>query len=600
MAAAFRFFLRWIVPLAVVPVLYSLFQAVGDALLGVRVSGALWWADMALHMALGVLLLALTRNWVAFMVLLVLLMGVLHLGNAMKIAILGGPVMPDDVMAARSLFLILEGGWLALGVVTVLALVGGLALAITLRPWRARIALVVGTGAVAGVIFSPEPVVAELDNRFGTVVWDQHANYVRRGPLLHMVHESARFAARSDRAPSRAEVQAAVATLHSLRPETPTPEQAQAPRNLHVIVLESFWDPSVLTAAGLTQDPFVPEFRALWQEAGHSSILAPVFGGYTANSEFEALCGFPVTENAVFFEGWLRNDAPCLPRVLGQAGYRTVASHPNVAVFWNRVNAYRRVGFDTYWSDGDFESDDMNGGFLGDSSLYRQVMEKVGPMIDSGEKPLFNYVLTFFGHLDYPLNDSRPPVIDAPGGDRRLMLYANTMYYKSLELMAALEDLRARDPDAVIVVFGDHLPFLGPNFGGYTESGLLASNRTDFTDPMFRTLTETPLIVIDGRNGPLPVGTVPLYQLPSLVLGLLGQGGDAVMTLTRTAADFLPRPLPGLSVVVAGEETTACRDQDHAVCEEASRWLAAVRTVTTDIFSGTQHSLRAEKPVAAR
>ena len=51
-----------------------------------------------------------------------------------------------------------------------------------------------------------------------------------------------------------------------------------------------------------------------------------MFGGYTANAEFELLCGFPVTEDAVFFEGWLRRDVPCLPRHLGQAGYRNAKS----------------------------------------------------------------------------------------------------------------------------------------------------------------------------------------------------------------------------------------------------------------------------------
>lgn len=110
MARVWSFLVRWVVPLLAVPVLYAAFQALGDALLGVRVSGALYRADLTLHLALAVLLLAITRNRVAYAVLLVLLMGLIHLGNAMKIAILGGPVMPDDVMAARSLFLILEGG----------------------------------------------------------------------------------------------------------------------------------------------------------------------------------------------------------------------------------------------------------------------------------------------------------------------------------------------------------------------------------------------------------------------------------------------------------------------------------------------------------
>lgn len=33
-----------------------------------------------------------------------------------------------------------------------------------------------------------------------------------------------------------------------------------------------------------------------------------------------------------------------------------------------------------------------------------------------------------------------------------------------------------RDPDAIILVFGDHLPFLGMNFAGYVDSGVLAAS----------------------------------------------------------------------------------------------------------------------------
>ncbi|MBU1139241.1 MAG: hypothetical protein KKA76_09710 [Proteobacteria bacterium] len=44
--------------------------------------------------------------------------------------------------------------------------------------------------------------------------------------------------------------------------------------------------------------------------------------------------------------------------------------------FWNRTNAYRRMGFKAYWSIKDFNLDDMNYKFLSDASLYRQVVKK--------------------------------------------------------------------------------------------------------------------------------------------------------------------------------------------------------------------------------
>ena len=87
-------------------------------------------------------------------------------------------------------------------------------------------------------------------------------------------------------------------------------------RNVHLIVLESFWDPMALSKAGFSADPLDPAFRRLWAETGNSQVLSPVFGGYTANAEFETLCGFPVTEDAVFLRDGCGATCLGLPRHL--------------------------------------------------------------------------------------------------------------------------------------------------------------------------------------------------------------------------------------------------------------------------------------------
>jgi hypothetical protein len=458
---------------------------------------------------------------------------------------------------------------------------GALAWMFAWRSPRAWAALAMVVLAVMALVQRPEPASRWLDARFGDWVWNQRGNYEMRGLPLHLVQESARNLARRTQAPLEDEVDQALTLLGATQPspflEIAGGEAGRGGRNVHMIVLESFWDPAVLKAAGLSEDPLDPAFRKLWKAAGHARALSPVFGGYTANAEFEALCGFPVKTDAVFFEGRLRRDVPCLPRHLGEAGYRSFASHPNAAPFWNRINAYRRVGFDHYWSDRDFVLDDMNGEFLGDASLYRQVLERVGPVLD-GAQPVFNYVLTYFGHLDYPLNSLRPPVIEAKSDNALVQAYANTVHYKSRELMAFLEELRKRDPDAVIVLFGDHLPSLGWNHGGYVESGLLAADRSQFDDEMFRTLVATPLVVIDGRRGPVKTGDLPIYALPALILDLLGDERDSMLRFAARADDALRvRPLPGVHFTLDDRSLTICRGGEPLPgCEASTAWVEAV------------------------
>ncbi|MGB5639978.1 MAG: LTA synthase family protein, partial [Sedimenticolaceae bacterium] len=434
----------WVVALGFVVAWYALLQGIAVFFFNVSPNLDAVPRDLAANLLLAAMLYAISRNLRVYLPATAVLLAALHLSNAGKVAILGGPIMPDDFLAVRNLFLLLEG-WQLAGAIAIVAIPALLLL--MMLAWRStRTWLILGLAAitVAGVVVAPGVVVASMDARIGNSVWNQRGNYEGRGLLLHLVQESARYLARAGSPPSADDVAAALNRLgpqDAVVPEGDPPQPSgSSQRNVHLIVLESFWDPMELKAAGLSPDPVDPRFRELWRKTGYSSAMSPVFGGYTANAEFEVLCGFPVTEDAVFFEGWLRRDVPCLPRHLGNDGYQTIASHPNVAAFWNRVNAYQRVGFGTYWSEKDFVLDDMNRDFLSDASLYRQVLEKIGPMMAS-DQPVFSYVLTFFGHLDYPLNSQRPRVIESVDGPGLLDSYANTIYYKSRELMDFLVQL---------------------------------------------------------------------------------------------------------------------------------------------------------------
>ena len=593
----------WCAALVFVLVWYGLAIWAGSHFLQIKPWPVAYTRDLIAHLLLGAVLFAMAHSLTRFMVAATAVFGVLTFGNAMKLSTLGAPVMPDDFAAARNMFLLLDG-WSLVGGVLLVA-VPTLLLIWSIdwkRRWTwANLALI---GTTIGLVASfPSDLVGLMDQRFGHSVWNQPANYQSRGLPIHLLQETTRALTRRVPPPTTSEVDQALRLVAGERASelikvtqgTASASLAQPRRNLHMIVLESFWDPMALAASQLSADPLDPEFRQLWAQAGHSHLLAPVFGGYTANTEFEVLCGFPVTADNVFFETGLKRDVPCLPGHLGEAGYHSLASHPNAASFWNRVNAYRRLGFETYWADRDFALDDMNSVFLSDESLYRQVMERLGETL-GGPRPVFNYLLTYFGHLPYPLNERRPEVITAAEGHEVVAAYANTLYYKSRELIAFLHELRTADPDALIVLFGDHLPALTPNFGGYTESGLLAKQRGDFTEPMFRTLVETPLILIDGPRGPVAVGDVPAYRLPALLLERLGDQRPSILKLAAKEGEFgRIRPLPGVHVVIEDGtgEARVCHDTetDAAQCADSARWIQAVETLRTDLFSGEQYTL---------
>lgn len=170
--------------------------------------------------------------------------------------------------------------------------------------------------------------------------------------------------------------------------------------------------------------------------------------------------------------------------------------------------------------------------------------------------------------------------------------YANTAHYKARELMAFLRELRQRDPDALIVIFGDHPPYLGPNFAGYVESGLLADDRTRFTPEMFGVYNAAPLIVIDGERGPQKSGTLALYELPARLLALLQLDPPGHMALTLPRAGHHVRPIPGMHYLVTdeGQVEAVCKQPPWTEsCANSAAWLRDVSTISDDLAIGDQH-----------
>lgn len=546
--------------------------------------------DFLMQLVVGYILFAVSKRIWIFLIIQALVMGILYVGNAVKMSFFGGPIIPDDVFALRSLLLILEGWRFFAAAIPLAAIASLLLFNFSMRHWSAYIASLMTVLVGMTLVYKPAMLLDPLDNYLGNSKWDQRSNYLSRGPVLYNLQEGARFFSLAEKSPDLDETQMAVETLLSAAPEDEpfAKKKSFTPRNVHIVLLESFWDPSGLKKANYNQNPLAPDFRKLWKSAGYSHALVPVFGGGTANSEFEVLCGFPVTKGSVKFERQLLNSVPCLPHILADKGYRTIASHPNVPVFWNRVNAYRNIGFQTYWSKQDFILDDMNREFLSDASLYRQVMEKISGSL-SGKQPILDYIVTYFGHWNYPLSDSRPITISSRSKVEEVSSYANTVYYKSRELMDFLEKLRLHDPDGIIVAFGDHLPNLGE---GYIDSGVLYPSWSDFTPAMFKFHVTTPMIIIDGKNGPVKIGSLPLYQVPKLLLSMLNYDEPTIMDYVNPLPDMMIRPLPGLHFnLLKGDKVDLCKEPPYSeTCQKSARWLENVLVVSNDLFIGNQHT----------
>lgn len=603
---------RWMVPAVTASGFYLLSYAVSALAFDVTVEPLRAILDLlALNLVAGLIFTMSRRIW-AFIAFMALLIGAFFIGSSAKIALLGRPVMPDDVYSVVALVRIM--GWLGWVVVALpLALMAGLLLG-NLK-FRGRAA----QGSLAALVLVPlglgamgETALRGADGLIGNHPWDQRENFTMRGPTLHILQETLRAYATRKPAPTETDVAAALDRLDANSadharaadaPLVPVTFEAALPRNVHIILLESFWDPTPLLAKDRSEPLLDPRFYALWDQTGRTTALSPTFSGGTANAEFELLCGFPVDSWAVKFEQGF-NTAPCLPALMGEHGYRTIASHPNAPGFWNRTNAYRRLGFQTFWSKSDFDLDEMIVWMLSDRSLYRQIARKLTAQND--QRPVLDFIVTLYGHWTYDMVPERPAVVPIDPDRTELGQFATAMHYKSIELLDEIERLRRDDPNSLIIAFGDHLPNLGYNWGEYKNNGFFAGGWGDFGPEMYARSRTTPLLVIDGEKGPLSLGSVPLYRLNQLVLDRLGLDLPNIGALVPPPENLTIRPVPDTVIGFdAAQRPFLCKPEEASgACGPVARWLEDVKLVARDIFDGDGHAMslmaRHRHPVTAQ
>lgn len=251
------------------------------------------------------------------------------------------------------------------------------------------------------------------------------------------------------------------------------------PRNVHLIILESFLDPRLFAKLGFSQSPVHPDFAKLvGNKAGLS--ISPVFGGATSQAEFEVLCGVPAFEklSSVEFNVFTGSAAHCLPGLLAAAGYRSVASNAYKPNFFNTVPAYKGMGFPERYFPKEFLANqetylhvDDPGveEYLFDGELFAQNRDFVQRHLDEhADKPLFNYLLTIYGHTPHVLDpESRPERIALQSAykDDHLQRATNQFYYRSQAIAEHVNALIKMDPTSLIIFMSDHVPPLrnGPN-----------------------------------------------------------------------------------------------------------------------------------------
>ncbi len=246
----------------------------------------------------------------------------------------------------------------------------------------------------------------------------------------------------------------------------------QQPVNLIVIMNESFSDLSVLPNVETNRD-CMPFLHSLQENTVKGYAYSSVFGGTTANSEYEFLTGNTTAflpAGTVPYHMYVSANEPGLARQMGDLGYRTVAMHPYYFSGWNRVSVYNDMGFDEKYFLDDFtynEDTDIIREYLSDEANYKNLIAHYEAK-EEGE-PLFLFNVTMQNHSGYTGEWTNLPRTvwltgDMEGQYDTVDQYLNLIYQSDKAFEELLDYFSQVDEPTMICMFGDHQPQVDGDF----------------------------------------------------------------------------------------------------------------------------------------
>jgi len=246
-------------------------------------------------------------------------------------------------------------------------------------------------------------------------------------------------------------------------------EEVHETPNIIVIMDEAFTDYAGLYETEIeTVTPFI---SSLSENTIKGYVLSSVYGGSTANSEYEFLTGNTLAwlyPNSIVYQQYINDRSYSMVEVLQRYGYNCVAMHPYLAKGWNRPAVYQYFGFDETYFEDRFEHNSLLREFISDQAMVDEVIQYYERQKDGGS-PLFLFGITMQNHGGYTYSgenfQSTVDLSETLNGE-----YPQAEQYLSLlrETDSAVESLityfSGLEEKTVVVFFGDHHPKLDDGF----------------------------------------------------------------------------------------------------------------------------------------
>lgn len=256
--------------------------------------------------------------------------------------------------------------------------------------------------------------------------------------------------------------------------KTDTQTNAKRP-NVIVIMDEAFADLQSVGKHFNTNQEVTPFFNSLKEDTVRGFAYVSVFGGQTANSEYEFLTGcskafLPATSTP--YQLFIKDEIPSLTTDLKDKGYQgNIAMHPFYASGYNRETVYPLLGFDRFITIDDFTEPKIIRKFISDETDFERIINEYESAKEKSDAPFYLFNVTMQNHSGYELDYKTLPedikIMDEGFKDEQAGRYLNLIHLTDKALENLITYFQNVDDDTVIVFFGDHEPGVHESF--YTK-----------------------------------------------------------------------------------------------------------------------------------
>ena len=250
--------------------------------------------------------------------------------------------------------------------------------------------------------------------------------------------------------------------------------------NIIAIMNESFSDLRVLGEYS-TNIKVLPYLDSLSKNTIKGTLYSSVYGGNTANSEYEFLTGCSIayfSERVVPYQLFMNEQRPSLISQMKDMGYETVFIHPYRSYSWNRPSVYSALGVDEMIYEEDMDNLEYIRSYASDASQYEYVKKYLE---SDRDKPLFLFDVTVQNHGGYtgdiPELSEKVTITGHEGQYIETENYLTLAHESDRALGEFLTYLENYAEPTIVVFYGDHQPAIET---GFIEMAMNKSE-SDFT-----------------------------------------------------------------------------------------------------------------------